>query len=353
MINKISNVKRLALLMALAIFLVALVVVFPAVVFAQQPRNLSIITMPWPEKDLAKRPVPPPFILPRQSRWGCLSCHSSKKLTKFENGKEVSRYINPNIIGNSMHKKIACLDCHTNFSYETHPASSPKDFRKVAGLACMRCHPYQAYLYKKSIHGQLALQNKLGTLNGKKVAPPTCRDCHGFHNIQSPRFEPYRSKFINRLRQGKLCAKCHKDRYNSWNDYYHGLGFKNGAKDAPTCWDCHNNHEILPVSDPNSTVNSDNLPKTCGRCHDRPTKVFTGYAPMIHGRQKLLSENLVGRIISIFVPSIRQAQPGVKLAKKRTAKPSAKKVKILKPKKVGFLSRIYRFFFPASLRQRK
>ncbi len=33
------------------------------------------------------------------------------------------------------------------------------------------------------------------------------------------------------------------------------------------CASCHGYHNILPSSDPKSTVNAKNLPATCGKCH--------------------------------------------------------------------------------------
>lgn len=36
---------------------------------------------------------------------------------------------------------------------------------------------------------------------------------------------------------------------------------------AANCASCHGIHMILPASDPRSTINPKNLPKTCGKCH--------------------------------------------------------------------------------------
>lgn len=338
--NQIARfLGKIGVFLALALLLPAIGFVGPA--SAQPDQKTNIITLPW--SDPAKKPIPPPFILPKQSRWGCLSCHSNPRLSKLENGKEVSLFIDPNIIGNSMHAQIACLDCHTNFSYDTHPASTPQDFRKVAGLACMKCHPYQADQYRNSVHGKLALQNKMGSLNGREVAPPTCFDCHGNHNIQSPRFEPFRSKFRASVRSGKVCAKCHQDRYLSWNDYYHGRAYKNGAKDAPVCWDCHSNHSILPAKNPDSTVNSENLPKTCGKCHDHPTSVFTSYAGLIHGRAKIVGENPIVRLVRAIFPGSKGANTAAKKVSTSTGGQESE----------SLITRIIRFFFPSSLRPEK
>lgn len=329
--------KRLSFYLLLSLtFLLTSLFVFTPLAAA---KTVKVITLPWDNP--AKKPVPPSFVLPKQNRWGCLACHGNKNLAKFRNGKEVSLFIDEKIIGNSMHKKIACLDCHTNFSYETHPASTPKDFRKVAGLACMKCHPYQAYQYRNSVHGLLALQNKYGKIAGKKTKPAICSSCHGFHDIQSPRFEPFRSKF--RAAAGKVCGKCHFDRWASFADYYHGRGFKAGAKDAPTCWDCHNNHRVLRKTDVNSTVYQENLPQTCGQCHNKPTSVLTSYAPLIHNRSQAFEANPIIKIVRLFIPKRPVAKE----------KPEVKPAVTLKPQPEGLLTRIWRFFFPPSLRPLK
>ncbi len=302
----------------------------------------SIITLPW--ENPAKKPVPPSFILPAQNRWGCLACHSNHNLSRIRDGREQSLFIDPDIIGASMHQKIACIDCHTNFTYEEHPASNPKDYRKVAGAACMKCHPFQAYLYRKSVHGRLALQEKQGTLAGKKVDAALCSDCHGSHNIQSPRFEPYKSEFRQSGRE--VCGQCHTDRYASFSDYYHGQAYKNKAIDAPACWDCHDNHRIVKKNNPRSPVGTDeNLKETCGRCHDRPGNSFVSYAPLIHNRAESLEKNPIFSLLSIFIPK-REAV----VDEPQSREPAVKAGVVTESQEESILTRVFRFFFPQSLR---
>ena len=42
---------------------------------------------------------------------------------------------------------------------------------------------------------------------------------------------------------------------------------KSGLTVTATCTSCHTAHRILPRTDPESTVNANNVPATCGRCH--------------------------------------------------------------------------------------
>lgn len=334
--------KRQSNILILIITALIIAVLWPVAAHAKS--NADIIDLPWPESEQAKKPVPPAFVLPQQSRWGCLACHSNKKLSKFRNGHEVSLYIDSDIIGKSMHKQIACIDCHTDFSYESHPAKSAGGFRKVAGLACMKCHPYQAYQYKNSIHGKLALQNKLGKIDGKAAEPALCSSCHGFHDIKSPRFEPYKSEY--RAVGGKdICGKCHADRYASYSDSYHGEAYKVKAKDAPVCWDCHGNHKVVKkVKGVLSPIGASQLPRTCGKCHDKPTENLTTYAPLIHDRDGEIKKNPIYGLLSIFIK-----RPEIKVEPK-ISKPIVQTDVVTEPKTRGLIARMIEFFFPKSLR---
>jgi hypothetical protein len=333
--------KKAIVFFGLALMLA--LVLLPAVeVKAEEAKGGSeIITLPWDNP--AKKPVPPPFVLPKQNRWGCLACHSNKKLTKIKGDREISLFVDADTIGDSVHKNIACIDCHTNFSYEDHPAESPKDFRKVAGQACMKCHPFQAYQYRNSVHGELALQNKLGVIDDKEAEPALCSSCHGSHDIQSPRFEPYRSEF--RASSQQVCGTCHADRFASYNDHYHGAAYKRGAKDAAACWDCHGEHRVLKGKDPGSTVAAGNLRATCGKCHDNPGEGFIGYAPLIHNRSVAYDNNPIIRLLNIFVPKKDRT-----IVELKERKPEARSEIVAESKKEGLFAQLFDFLFPRSLR---
>jgi cytochrome b subunit of formate dehydrogenase len=57
------------------------------------------------------------------------------------------------------------------------------------------------------------------------------------------------------------------DRLVSFDSSFHGLAAKAGSQTVANCASCHGVHNILPSSDPKSTINPRNLPKTCGQCH--------------------------------------------------------------------------------------
>jgi cytochrome b subunit of formate dehydrogenase len=65
------------------------------------------------------------------------------------------------------------------------------------------------------------------------------------------------------------------NRVATYFDSYHGLASEGGSVVAANCSSCHGVHNILPSSDPRSTVNHANLDATCGKCHDGVTSRFT------------------------------------------------------------------------------
>jgi cytochrome b subunit of formate dehydrogenase len=61
---------------------------------------------------------------------------------------------------------------------------------------------------------------------------------------------------------------CHNDIESIYEDSVHGLAVKRGLNDAPTCTDCHGEHNILAPNEAGSLVNATRVSTvTCGRCH--------------------------------------------------------------------------------------
>jgi 5-methylcytosine-specific restriction endonuclease McrA len=128
-----------------------------------------------------------------------------------------------------------------------------------------------------SIHGQ-------GIARGNGLAP-VCTDCRGIHSILSHKnpTSPVAQQNVSR----DTCASCHEgvrlskqfglpgDRVSSYMDSYHGLATQAGSVVAANCSSCHGVHDILPSSDPHSSINRANLDATCGKCHKGVTQTFT------------------------------------------------------------------------------
>jgi len=196
----------------------------------------------------------------------CMRCHANEKLRRARDGK--SMFVNVDEVAHSVHSKkgIACSQCHSEVN-----ASHVRPCETITkGVDCTSCHDEIGKLYVTSIHGQL---------NGKNDPnAPTCKECHGTHGILSKQ-DPQSSTFA--VNVPNLCARCHREgnkaavRYtgtqheiiSNYTESIHGTLLKNGLTVTATCTSCHTAHHILPRSDPASSVNANNVPNTCGRCH--------------------------------------------------------------------------------------
>lgn len=193
----------------------------------------------------------------------------------------------------------SCSDCHAN-----HRILPPQNNQSTINhwnvvSTCAKCHGEISAVYRESVHGQgVALGNR---------DSPVCTDCHGEHTILAPS-EP--QSLVNPARVSSVtCGHCHNDerlaqRYNlpldkvpAYEDSFHGLASRAGSQTVANCASCHGVHNILPSSDPRSTINSANLAKTCGTCHPGAGERFAITA--VHVRPQTASEHEVVRWIRV------------------------------------------------------
>ena len=230
----------------------------------------------------------------------CTSCH--------EQGQKLAK---------SAHAELSCDTCHEKHETVPHPANIPKP-------VCSNCHADQAGDYDKGVHGQarkggndaapdcslchggahellapksqafrMAVPDTCGmchtevvgqfrsSVHGQALArgvtqAPLCTDCHGEHKILK---HTNAASSVNVSNIRDTCGSCHgdvrltrkfgmpSDRLVSFDSSFHGLAAKSGSQTVANCASCHGVHNILPSSDPKSTVNAKNLPTTCGKCH--------------------------------------------------------------------------------------
>jgi len=223
----------------------------------------------------------------------------------------------PHMIVGSAHASVGCLTCHPGHNVFPHPEGIPKPkcadchqdvaaqnrlgihgraraqgnlkapdcsgchgdihqvqrtgteaFRKSIPGICGRCHNQIYAQYHQSVHGQAVAAGI--------VAAPVCSTCHGEHQIQPPTMA---TSPVNPIHIPETCGRCHgnvalarefdlpTNVVVSYEASFHGLALRAGQQTVANCATCHGVHEILPPSDPRSTINPKNLPRTCGKCH--------------------------------------------------------------------------------------
>lgn len=254
----------------------------------------------------------------------CLDCHRDPGLSSIDTaGRERPLYVGAAAYSSSIHGEFSCTDCHAGVAEIPHESSlQPVDCSSCHGDAaalyaqslhgaaraagnqdapscadchgshdilpasntaarthpiqlvgtCARCHansevvrknhiaaPAAVAAYTKSIHGKMLLQD------GNTDAP-NCGTCHPPHEMRKAN-DP--ASTVHRTHVAETCGLCHGAIHGTWSESVHGAAVMRGEADAPTCIDCHGEHEIEAPSDPQSTVYPANLVKsTCVRCHD-------------------------------------------------------------------------------------
>lgn len=241
-----------------------------------------------------------------------------KYMKQFGN---LSLYIDPKVYHSSVHGSMACTDCHNDIGELPHPKLLkpvecknchedagktyendlhylslkkespdaplcqdchgthdilPKDNIQSSihplnqGKTCGRCHenkeivkkygitiPHPLIAYEKSVHFKAITQGK--------VEAATCSSCHGYHNLK-PSIDP--NSPTNKLKEPLTCGTCHGEIYEAYCKSIHGISLSKGNLDAPTCSDCHNEHNIQSKNEPNSLIFPVNISNiTCSRCH--------------------------------------------------------------------------------------
>ena len=189
----------------------------------------------------------------------CVNCHTDQAGDYAQSVHGIARK-------NGNEGAPDCALCHGS-AHELLPPKS-QEFRASVLDTCGMCHTDVVDQFKSSVHGK-ALARGI-------TQAPLCTDCHGEHkilkhtNAESP---------VNNLHIRDTCGSCHgdvrltrkfglpTDRLVSFDSSFHGLAAKAGSQSVANCASCHGVHNILPSSDPKSTINPKNLPATCGKCH--------------------------------------------------------------------------------------
>jgi len=200
----------------------------------------------------------------------CGQCHSQAMPGMA--GKPALAYlesVHGKLVAAGNEKAAVCSDCHESHDIRRAGDFTSPVFRANVPTTCSKCHSGEAAQFLKSIHGK--------SMAAGNMHAPVCTDCHGVHTIKATKDK---LSAVSGTNQGNLtCAQCHNNvrmtqefgipggRTESYNASYHGMANAVGSTNTASCSSCHGTHNILPSSDPASTINSANLVRTCGQCH--------------------------------------------------------------------------------------
>jgi len=208
----------------------------------------------------------------------CLQCHGNAALAVTDSaGRRRSLYVDGAMFHASVHGTFECRICHRGIEGLPHATVLPR-------VDCGTCHVDVAAEYRN--HG--------GISETPGAQFPACWDCHGTHDIR-PGADP--ESRVSPANLPATCAGCHANpaivgRYHipmiepvaAFTASVHARAPPGGGRLAATCIDCHSatgtGHQILPPSDPRSTINHFNMARTCGGCH---TAIARDYAASSHG----------------------------------------------------------------------
>ena len=160
------------------------------------------------------------------------------------------------------------------------------------GAECLACHS------EKSMSTTRTGRTVSLYVDGKKFASSIhgsfgCTGCHAdLEGKELPHEKPARVK----------CGTCHATEQEQYVRSLHGKAIARGDPLAPSCVNCHGNHDIVPVKDSRSAVAPLKVPFICGQCHQEGTPVsrnrpipqdniLENYSESIHG-EALLKKGL-------------------------------------------------------------
>jgi cytochrome b subunit of formate dehydrogenase/nitrate/TMAO reductase-like tetraheme cytochrome c subunit len=244
----------------------------------------------------------------------CGACHGQKFLME-STGNSAQPFVSyqQSVHGRAVEKgsqqAAVCTDCHGSHSILPANDASSLINKFNVPATCGKCHAGVQTVFMQSIHGQaLARGNGLA---------PDCTDCHGIHTIKASS-DPS-SSVSERNLSTDTCARCHQgvrltqefgvvgNRLSTYLDSYHGLASQGGSVIVANCSSCHGIHNILPSSDPRSTINPANLDVTCGQCHKGVTQKFTlnkVHVDVVGGRSSDSGTRAVRWIRWFYIPLI-------------------------------------------------
>jgi predicted CXXCH cytochrome family protein len=228
----------------------------------------------------------------------CIGCHSQQGMSRqLGDGSVLPLTISGEQFRQSVHgeEDIACVDCHTNMTTFPHPEFAAASRRAVTldlYTSCKDCHSEQYDNVLDSVHQR--------ALAGGNEDAAVCTDCHNPHE-QTRLTDRQSGTLLAQARLAipQTCARCHNGIYETYASSVHGAALTGeGNLDVPTCIDCHGVHNI---QSPTTARFRNETPQLCAKCHTDPalmskygitTDVLDTYVADFHGTTVTLFEQV-------------------------------------------------------------
>jgi len=158
----------------------------------------------------------------------------------------------------------SCSSCHGKHDIREKAEAKAKTSHANIPDTCGACHTVILAEWKASAHGKAM---------GSDKKTPVCSTCHESHAVKRPDTADARHSMSDG------CGTCHDKVTASFKDSFHGKATSLNNRKSAACADCHTAHANLPASDPRSSINANNLAKTCGTCHKAVNASFLTFDP--------------------------------------------------------------------------
>jgi len=185
-------------------------------------------------KDFSKSTHGVSFIGGSELAPNCIDCHGEHSIGKVEKSPT-----------NKLAVEETCIQCHIN----------NKEVIRKTGIPSEELLKYEESAHFKAL--------RAGNENAA-----TCSDCHGSHLMQASNITSSKIKRENIANTCGTGSNCHPAVSLEYKESIHADAVKKGIMDAPTCVDCHGNHQIFGEKDQKGFVKKgQNIVLLCSSCH--------------------------------------------------------------------------------------
>jgi formate dehydrogenase gamma subunit len=161
---------------------------------------------------------------------------------------------------------MAAVVCGFAAPAVTPPAAIPNS-------NCLDCHSDKTLSKTNASGREVSLFVDAAKLARTVHKTNTCVSCHSDLKPEHPD-DNVAAKPVD-------CKQCHERQSDSYGASVHGLAVRAGDPAAPSCRDCHDHHNILPHTAPESPLHFSRIAQTCGECHEQAS---ADVQVSVHGR---------------------------------------------------------------------